>query len=58
MNIIQIDGRRLREVNRKKRGEYHYKKMLERYDLESHLTSHYFIDPQTGEKLDAKKEEG
>lgn len=53
---IQIDGRRRREENRKERGEYYYRKMLARYDYESHLTAHYFIDPDTGEPIEVSEE--
>lgn len=54
---IQIDGRRRREENRKMRGEYQFRKMLDRYDYESHLTAHYFIDPETGERIDVAQED-
>lgn len=46
-----VDGRAVREKNRKERGKIQYRKMLARYDQESKLTAHYFIDLKTGEKI-------
>lgn len=46
---MQIDGRQRREHNRKARGSHHYENMLARYEKESKLTAHYFIDLETGE---------
>ncbi len=46
-----VDGREIRERNRKERGKVEYRRMLARYDSESHLTAHYFIDLKTGEKI-------
>lgn len=45
---MQIDGRQRREENRYMRGSVHYQNMLAKYERESKLTAHYFVDLKTG----------
>lgn len=56
MKKIFVDGRRRREENRKKRGAIQFENMIARYDSESHMTAHYFIDLKTGEKIEQEQE--